>query len=115
MPSVRCPSCQRLLNLRDEMIGREAQCPLCAAVFPAEPEGGRAVAYQPMPDAPDPARPWRPAGGRRDEEQAPKFPGPRRDAADLPPDPVRRAGSWMFGLALTALVWNLTCGCAGLM
>jgi hypothetical protein len=114
MPSVRCPTCKRLLNVRDEMIGLDAKCPLCAAVFPAEPEGGRPAPYQPLPDAPDPTRPWRPAG-RRDEEPIPKFPGPRRDGHELPPSPLRRAGNWMFGLALTALVWNMTCGCAGVL
>jgi hypothetical protein len=103
-----------LLNVRDEMIGLDAKCPICAAVFPAEPEGGRPSPYQPVPDAPDPSRPWRP-GGRRDEEPIPKYPGPRRDGHGLPPSPLRRAGNWMFGLAITALVWNMTCGLAGIL
>lgn len=115
MPSVRCPSCERLLNVRDEMVGQEARCPLCGTVFPAEPEGGRVLNYQPLPSAPDPSRPWRPPGSGRREDDVPRYPGPRRDATEPPSSPLRLAGNWLFGLAVVALVWNMSCGCAGAM
>src|SRR4051812_2920297 len=99
MPTVRCPSCKRMLNLRVEQIGQEARCPICSAVFPAEPEGGRAVPYTPIVDAPDPTRPWRPAGGDAADAGPTGLPVPH----DTPPpddnlaaDRVRLAGAWLL-------------------
>lgn len=116
MPTVRCPSCKRMLNLREEQIGLDARCPLCGTVFTAEPEGGRAVPYQPPVHAPDPMQPWRPAGSDAapspGASDLPRLePPPDEDAAR---DRVRLAGTWLLGLAIANLAWNLTCGCAGL-
>ena len=116
MPVVVCPKCERRLHLPESAIGGEARCPVCATVFPAEPEGGMARPVGETVHVPDPTAPWRPGGPRRAE------PSPRR-AADRPRDPegasekprLDAAGAWLLGLAVAGLVWNTSCGCGGIL
>ena len=113
MPSVRCPSCKHLLNVRDEMIGRERALPAVRRRLPRRAGGRPGGAVPAAARRPGPVQPWRPAGGRRDDDPVPTYPGPRRDGEGRPADPLRRAGNWLFGLSIIALVWGMTCGCGG--
>lgn len=116
MPVVVCPKCQRRLHLPEDAIGAEAKCPLCKAVFPAEPEGGRPRPVSELRDVPDPTAPWRPPGERGPTPLHDPAPSQwqgrpqNRDRAQL-----SLAGTWLFGLSIACLVWNMTCGCAALV
>ncbi|MBY0229608.1 MAG: hypothetical protein K2W96_10040 [Gemmataceae bacterium] len=118
MPVVRCPSCDRRLHLPDSVIGLDARCPMCAAVFPAEPEGGRPRPVGETPTAaPDPGQPWRPRGepsrrGSGPEPLPDRFPR-SGETSDPERDRLARMGSWLFGLSIAGLAWDMTCGCMG--
>jgi LSD1 subclass zinc finger protein len=114
MLRARCPSCQRLLNLPEDAVGREVRCPLCETVFPARPENPRQT---PPRAAPEPEQPWRPP--ERPERPA-AFEGPSRMVhetigrrAGVSP-PLQHLGNWLFALSLMSFLWNGTCGCGGL-
>jgi hypothetical protein len=56
MPVVVCPKCDRKLQLPDDTLAREAQCPVCGGAFVAESAGlVRGVTVRPVADAAPPA------------------------------------------------------------
>ncbi len=119
MPVVECPKCKRRLHLPESAIGAEARCPVCQAVFPALPEGGLARPISEPLSVPDPTAPWRPGGRVPEPQRAPA--GPRPPHQDIPPEregdraALDTAGAWLFGLSLTGLIWNMVCGCGGVI
>ena len=68
---VTCPSCGRVLPVRDDLIGRQVKCGECQTVFTVEAPGGRR-------DESEGYREGRPASSRPPPPEEP----PRRDDRD---------------------------------
>ena len=75
---VTCPSCGRVLPVRDDLIGRQVKCGECQTVFTVEAPGGRR-------DDSEGYREGRPATSRLPPEEP-----PRRDDRDVD-EPERRS------------------------
>jgi hypothetical protein len=58
---IRCPSCQRSLNLPADLVGQQVRCPTCANSFVAE-EPAAPVEIPPPVLEPAEVEPGRPAG-----------------------------------------------------
>ena len=90
MPTIRCPSCRRALNVPEQHLGALARCPLCRHTFRAPAE----------PDPPPPREPL-PA------------PGPVEELAPPPVEPARRAldpaGAWLQGCAALLVAQTVFC------
>src|SRR5436190_12371528 len=90
MPTIRCPSCRRALNVPEQHLGALARCPLCrhTSRAPAEPD-------PPPPREPLPA------------------PGPVEELAPPPVEPARRAldpaGAWLQGCAALLVAQTVFC------
>lgn len=52
--TIRCPECERLLRVPDDMVGRKVKCPTCGTTFVAE------VGEEGQPSSEPGARPLRP-------------------------------------------------------
>jgi LSD1 subclass zinc finger protein len=108
MPTVRCPSCRRPLNLPEDTLADTAQCPLCESVF--------AVADLDVqrPRPPRPLAPAVPVGAR-------EVPVPRAEERDLPADEGRlrtrralgTAAGWLKAMVAFGLFQMATCGLCG--
>ena len=60
MVSIQCPSCRRIHQAPESIVGREVKCKDCGASFVAQPSAGAPEAAAPRPtaqQAPSPARP----------------------------------------------------------
>jgi hypothetical protein len=69
MPSIRCPSCQRALALRDHLRGTAVQCPMCRTTFEAPSEG--AAPAPARVSSPPPAPPVLPPAPSLEVEPSP--------------------------------------------
>jgi hypothetical protein len=91
-PPLRCPICDRALQLRDEHRGAMVQCPLCRTTFqaPAATEG-----YY-VPDAPslEPFRPQTSPGAER-LDLPPRPPIPAVPLSPKDRDDVAAAARWL--------------------
>src|SRR5262245_30920383 len=97
---LRCPSCQRLLRVPDNLAGRPLRCPTCDAVFDAG-EGLPAESPAPavaVPDEPPVRRVIPPPAGREE---------PWEGRRGLPP----HRGTLVLVLGVLGLVG--TCGLLG--
>lgn len=70
MPAYPCPACGRALNLRDDVLGAQVQCPLCATEFQAPDES---------PTPPRPRRELPPPTAAAGRSQSPQVPFDYRD------------------------------------
>jgi len=79
MPVVSCPSCQAKVQIEDQDLGYDVECPYCRKIFPARPSSApssRRPPTEPDDTAPyafgdepmKPKMPRRPSGSRYDEE-----------------------------------------------
>jgi hypothetical protein len=95
MPTVRCPSCSRALNLPDFADIQAARCPLCQATFD-------------VPARPDSAPP-----GPADADAGDQLVPPDRVDPELQADhaALHSAVGWLKAAALFSLVNALGCGC----
>ncbi|MCI0465245.1 MAG: zinc-ribbon domain-containing protein [Gemmataceae bacterium] len=82
---ISCPSCQRKLQVPENLLGQDVQCPTCGAAFAARADQGPAPSQAPAPPptvaptpAPEPQR-W-----------APSYPPAGPDRGDYPPGPGPR-------------------------
>jgi hypothetical protein len=107
MPEIiHCPRCQRRLQVPEELLGQEVQCPTCEAIFEASQVAGtprprEEPATQPRPERGDDEPRERPLRRRRfedyeddeyDDEDSYRR-GPRRDLV-----PHRGAMILVFGI-----------------
>lgn len=104
MPLVRCPSCNRALNLPEAADIVTAQCPLCATTFEVPSRAEPPLSRMPMPRASPVDVPPAPSPFRFDEE-----------SDDLPPrndrEAVRSASAWMRAAGVTGLGHLFFCAC----
>jgi hypothetical protein len=105
MSIVRCPSCDRALNLPERSEVTTAQCPMCQHVFAV----GRPASVPYVPPVPTPTvRP------REDASPAPlpSFPGQSEDPQALA---LRRAvdstSAWLRGAGIVGLLHLFFCSC----
>ncbi|HEV3082160.1 MAG TPA: hypothetical protein VGY66_20425 [Gemmataceae bacterium] len=82
---IDCPSCQRKLNLPEDLLGRQVRCPTCGHTFTAglAPESPLPVEVLPEPALPQPRKPApaRLAPGRIGDEPCPSCGRPVPDDA----------------------------------
>jgi hypothetical protein len=118
MPTVRCPSCHRALNLPEFTDIESARCPLCQHTFPVP---GRAAPAEPAPLQPwsaparvdtDNGQPWRTPDQVDTDSTGPMPLGPDEEA--LPAEDrraVASASAWLKGSGILGLVHLFFCGC----
>jgi hypothetical protein len=116
MPTVRCPSCQRALNLPDYQHGGDARCPLCHTTFPtASPQSlDPATSYLP------PIPLTMPTSQARPETKEPTpfdFEEPNESESLSRPDrhALRSASNWLKAHAGIGIVHMFTCGCVNVL
>src|SRR4051794_5361388 len=104
---ITCPSCQRKLQVPDDLLGQDVQCPTCGSTFTATtgpPTVPRAPGPPPLPPETRSSHP-----GRRPAEDYPEDYGeygrPRRQRRDYMP----HRGSTVLVLGILSLV----IGCTG--
>ncbi len=112
MPTVRCPSCNRALNLPEHADIRTARCPLCQTTFDV---ADRAPPPPPVPRGPAPGAPEVDTASAG--ESAPF------DFNEAVPHPLagddRRAlasaGSWLQAAGMVGLAHSLFCWCGSVI
>jgi hypothetical protein len=87
---VKCPGCQGIFTLGDEVCGKQVRCTQCSQVFQV---GSAPAAQPPAPPAPPPAPPPKPAVARKPPSPASvrtaqRVPPPARPAAPKTPPPA---------------------------
>jgi hypothetical protein len=106
MPPLRCPTCDRALQLRDEQRGALVQCPLCRTTFqaPAAAEG----LY--IPDAPS-LEPFRPQPSPGAAPLPPLNPPQPSVSLPTPEDlaSLESAVHWLRGALLAYVFTSLWC------
>ena len=109
MPTVRCPSCKRALNLPESVDIATAQCPLCGATFAAPPSRVEAVPLA-APIPPMPRAVVHEEPGQWSEPQTPfEFP-----SNPLPEAENREAASarfWLKSAGVIGLIHLFLCSC----
>jgi LSD1 subclass zinc finger protein len=110
MATIKCPSCQRILNLPDSLRGTEVQCPTCQTTFvpPREEELLEAIPLaDPVAQAvPEPPAPSPESGGPaeafafNDEEQATENRVRRK---------VNEAAAWLQRTVICDFIPTLMC------
>jgi hypothetical protein len=63
-----CPSCNRQLNVPDNLAGQQVRCPLCQAVFPVSAPAPGGAAPPPPPAPPPPHDPYARRGPEEPEQ-----------------------------------------------
>jgi hypothetical protein len=102
-----CPSCHRKLQVPQNLLGEEVQCPTCHTTFTAravdEPAGAPPESPAPIP-VPEPARPRRKDAGDADPESG-------RVRRRRPSDYEPHRGALVLVLGILSVALTLTGAC----